>query len=217
MSEARPSFFDFDVTKMMSDFRFRPFDVEALMACPAPQHRGAEPSQSARGGGRAGGGPTSDRNHPPSNGRRLDVVPRAYEAGLARGADRQKHRICQTNAGKEHQPRPRDYRTCRPRPAPRLRTCCASARARASTNCATWQSSTPRADRSRLQLKGRAARRSGTAAPPRATAPLPAASGLVHSDRREPPLSRSRGDKDLITPPRFHKARLDALGVRGSR
>jgi phasin family protein len=32
MSEARPSFFDFDVTKMMSDFRFRPFDVEALMA-----------------------------------------------------------------------------------------------------------------------------------------------------------------------------------------
>lgn len=33
MAEARPSFFDFDVTKMMADFRFRPFDVEALMAC----------------------------------------------------------------------------------------------------------------------------------------------------------------------------------------
>ena len=33
MSEARPSFFDFDVTKMMADFRFRPFNVEALMAC----------------------------------------------------------------------------------------------------------------------------------------------------------------------------------------
>src|SRR5262244_2289504 len=33
MSETRPSFFDFDVTKMMGDFRFRPFDVEALMAC----------------------------------------------------------------------------------------------------------------------------------------------------------------------------------------
>ena len=32
MSEARPSFFDFDVAKMMADFRFRPFDVEALMA-----------------------------------------------------------------------------------------------------------------------------------------------------------------------------------------
>ena len=32
MSEARPPFFDFDVTKMMADFRFRPFDVEALMA-----------------------------------------------------------------------------------------------------------------------------------------------------------------------------------------
>ncbi len=32
MSEARPIFFDFDVTKMMADFRFRPFDVEALMA-----------------------------------------------------------------------------------------------------------------------------------------------------------------------------------------
>jgi phasin family protein len=33
MSEARPTFFDFDVTKMMADFRFRPFDVEAFMAC----------------------------------------------------------------------------------------------------------------------------------------------------------------------------------------
>ena len=33
MSEARPNFFDFDVTKMMADFRFRPFDIEALMAC----------------------------------------------------------------------------------------------------------------------------------------------------------------------------------------
>jgi phasin family protein len=33
MSEARPNFFDFDVTKMMADFRFRPFDVETLMAC----------------------------------------------------------------------------------------------------------------------------------------------------------------------------------------
>ncbi|HEY3911621.1 MAG TPA: phasin family protein [Stellaceae bacterium] len=31
--DARPSFFDFDVTKMMTDFQFRPFDVEALMAC----------------------------------------------------------------------------------------------------------------------------------------------------------------------------------------
>ena len=31
--QARPSFFDFDLTKMMTDFRFRPFDVEALMAC----------------------------------------------------------------------------------------------------------------------------------------------------------------------------------------
>ena len=33
MADARTSFFDFDVTKMMSDFRFRPFDVEAMMAC----------------------------------------------------------------------------------------------------------------------------------------------------------------------------------------
>ena len=32
MSEARPNFFDFDVTKVMADFRFRPFDLEALMA-----------------------------------------------------------------------------------------------------------------------------------------------------------------------------------------
>ena len=32
-AQTRPSFFDFDVTKLMADFRFRPFDVEALMAC----------------------------------------------------------------------------------------------------------------------------------------------------------------------------------------
>jgi phasin family protein len=31
--EPRPSFFDFDMTKMMTDFRFRPIDVETLMAC----------------------------------------------------------------------------------------------------------------------------------------------------------------------------------------
>ena len=32
-AQTRPSFFDFDVVKMMGDFRFRPFDVEAMMAC----------------------------------------------------------------------------------------------------------------------------------------------------------------------------------------
>jgi len=32
-AQSRPSFFDFDVMRMMSDFRFRPFDVDALMAC----------------------------------------------------------------------------------------------------------------------------------------------------------------------------------------
>lgn len=32
MSDARPSFFDFDVTKLFADFRFRPFDVEAVWA-----------------------------------------------------------------------------------------------------------------------------------------------------------------------------------------
>jgi len=32
MSDARPSFFDFDMTKMFADFRFRPFDVEAVWA-----------------------------------------------------------------------------------------------------------------------------------------------------------------------------------------
>ena len=32
-AQTRPSFFDFDMTKMVADFRFRPFDVEALMAC----------------------------------------------------------------------------------------------------------------------------------------------------------------------------------------
>ena len=32
-NQTRPNFFDFDMTKMMADFRFRPFDVEAVMAC----------------------------------------------------------------------------------------------------------------------------------------------------------------------------------------
>jgi phasin family protein len=32
MAEARPNFFDYDVSKLMADFRFRPFDVETLMA-----------------------------------------------------------------------------------------------------------------------------------------------------------------------------------------
>ena len=32
-TQSRPNFFDFDMTKMMADFRFRPFDVEAVMAC----------------------------------------------------------------------------------------------------------------------------------------------------------------------------------------
>ena len=32
MADYRPMFFDFDVTKFMSDFRFRPLDVEAMWA-----------------------------------------------------------------------------------------------------------------------------------------------------------------------------------------
>jgi phasin family protein len=32
MPDARPNFFDFDVTKMFADFRFRPLDVEAIWA-----------------------------------------------------------------------------------------------------------------------------------------------------------------------------------------
>ncbi len=32
-ASTRPGFFDFDVVKMMGDFRFQPFDVEAMMAC----------------------------------------------------------------------------------------------------------------------------------------------------------------------------------------
>jgi phasin family protein len=32
MPDARPNFFDFDVTKMFADFRYRPFDVEAVWA-----------------------------------------------------------------------------------------------------------------------------------------------------------------------------------------
>ena len=32
MADARPNPFDFDVTKMFADFRFRPFDMEAVWA-----------------------------------------------------------------------------------------------------------------------------------------------------------------------------------------
>src|SRR6266478_6328691 len=32
MADARPNPFDFDVTKMFADFRFQPFDVEAMWA-----------------------------------------------------------------------------------------------------------------------------------------------------------------------------------------
>jgi phasin family protein len=32
MAEARTNFFEFDMTKMMTDFRFRPVDMDALMA-----------------------------------------------------------------------------------------------------------------------------------------------------------------------------------------
>ncbi|HTV46795.1 MAG TPA: phasin family protein [Stellaceae bacterium] len=32
MADARPNPFDFDMTKMFADFRFRPFDVEAVWA-----------------------------------------------------------------------------------------------------------------------------------------------------------------------------------------
>ncbi|HZT88423.1 MAG TPA: phasin family protein [Stellaceae bacterium] len=32
MSDARPSFFDFDVTKMFAEFRYPPFNVEAVWA-----------------------------------------------------------------------------------------------------------------------------------------------------------------------------------------
>src|SRR6202011_2497207 len=32
MPDACPNFFDFDMTKMFADFRFRPFDVEAMWA-----------------------------------------------------------------------------------------------------------------------------------------------------------------------------------------
>jgi phasin family protein len=33
MADARSSFFDFDVTKFMADFRFRPIDIDAWLAC----------------------------------------------------------------------------------------------------------------------------------------------------------------------------------------
>jgi phasin family protein len=33
MADARSNFFDFDVTKFMADFRFRPIDVDTWLAC----------------------------------------------------------------------------------------------------------------------------------------------------------------------------------------
>lgn len=33
MADARPNLFDFDLTKLMAEFRFRPFDIEAMLAC----------------------------------------------------------------------------------------------------------------------------------------------------------------------------------------
>ncbi|HZU90969.1 MAG TPA: phasin family protein [Stellaceae bacterium] len=33
MADARSSFFDFDVTRFMADFRFRPIDVDTWLAC----------------------------------------------------------------------------------------------------------------------------------------------------------------------------------------
>src|SRR5437868_15364802 len=44
MPDARPNFFDLDVTKMFADFRFRPFEVEALWAA---QRRNLEPFTQA--------------------------------------------------------------------------------------------------------------------------------------------------------------------------
>jgi phasin family protein len=32
MADARPNFFDYDITKFMADFRFHPFDFEAMLA-----------------------------------------------------------------------------------------------------------------------------------------------------------------------------------------
>ena len=86
MANARPNSFDFDVTKMFADFRFRPFDVEARMGGAAPQPRGAEPGQPARRRGRPGGRAAADRAGAPDLRGFLGADARPGNAGLDRGA-----------------------------------------------------------------------------------------------------------------------------------
>ena len=51
MADARPNPFDFDVTKMFADFRFHPFDVEAVWAA---QRRNIEALSQANQAAMAG-------------------------------------------------------------------------------------------------------------------------------------------------------------------
>ena len=59
MSDARPNPFDFDVTKLLADFRFRPFDVEAVWAA---QRRNIEALSQANQAAVAGAHALARRN-----------------------------------------------------------------------------------------------------------------------------------------------------------
>ena len=56
MSDARTNSFDFDVTKMFADFRFRPFDVEAVWAAQRRNIEALSQANQRRRRGRAGAG-----------------------------------------------------------------------------------------------------------------------------------------------------------------
>jgi len=144
MAEARPSFFDFDVTKMMTDFRFRPFDVEALMAC---QRRNIEAFSQANQLAVEGVQAVARRQIEIARQALEDVSvlfreltqPTSTEERIAKNTEYAKQML-EKSVTAARSP------SSQPRPAPRRPTSCASARAKASTSCATWQNSTPLAD-----------------------------------------------------------------------
>ena len=109
MAEARPSFFDFDVTKMMADFRFRPFDVEAFMAC---QRRNIEALSQANQLAVEGAQAVARRQIEMAR-QALEDVSSLFrdmvQPSFDRGPHRQEYRIRQADAREEHQPRPRNH------------------------------------------------------------------------------------------------------------
>ena len=144
MSEARPNFFDFDVTKMMADFRFRPFDIEAVMAC---QRRNIEALSQANQLAVEGMQAVAKRQIEIARQAVEDVSallrdlaqPASAEDRIAKNTEYAKQMLEKSvNHGRE-------ITSWRPRPAPRPPMSCASARPRGSTSSAISQSSRARA------------------------------------------------------------------------